>query len=314
MQECRIEKKINLILLQNSGCPNFQNELLVLIHHEIQTVFLGNYQPNFLHQDLNAETFCRRRTLVAKSIDFVLCFGVLIFRRAQTTALNFDISSLFQRNILHNHWLNFLLQSFNLKPFRFGGLLVLMVIDFFREIGILIVWECQNFLNFDDSPYSNSSFSKTTVIFFPTIFAIKNLLFLRSIGVEKINFVPALEAWWSKNTRIFHDKDSSRFSNSCFFSSTCVNFPSKSQSIVLYSSRTIYFQKSWKLFFTLELESRLSKSGISAIGIEISQHSNSSFSKTTDLNSIKIWIECHISLNVSEMQPSLVVSLRLECW
>ena len=48
-----------------------------------------------------------------------------------------------------------------------------------------------------------------------------------------------------------------------------------------------------------EMESWLAYSEKSAIGIDISRYSNSSFSKTTALNSVKVWIDGFFNLSVT---------------
>ena len=61
-------------------------------------------------------------------------------------------------------------------------------------------------------------------------------------------------------------------------------------------------KKTFSIFNTpsiSEMESWLAYSDKSAIGIEISRYSNSSFSKTTALNSVKVWIDGFFNLSVT---------------
>ena len=61
----------------------------------------------------------------------------------------------------------------------------------------------------------------------------------------------------------------------------------------------LHSKKSWKLIFTSDLESWWTKCGKSSISVELSWYSNSTFLKTTFLNSsIKVWIGGDIFLKV----------------
>ena len=71
-------------------------------------------------------------------------------------------------------------------------------------------------------------------------------------------------------------------------------------------SKCLRLVKTLSIFITSfisEMESWLSYSEKSAIGIDISRYSNSSFSKTTVLNSVKVWIDGFLLLDFFPQCP-----------
>ena len=172
----------------------FPKEQLLLIHHEIQTLFLCNYQLN-LFQVLNGKTFCRRGIL-GLSIDFVPCVEIFIVRKSQTTVISFDTFPIFQLIVLHDHWLNFLLQGLFPELHLLDGLLGFEVIEVVLRVGIAIVRVRRNALNIDKSLYSNSYFSVTTDLTHSTKIANENFSLSKKYWVWKTTkAIPALQSW-----------------------------------------------------------------------------------------------------------------------
>ena len=71
----------------------YLNALLILIHQEIQTILLGNYQLIFFHQDLYGQFISYRWSLVLKDYGFAPWVGYSILRKCQRTAFIFDTLS-----------------------------------------------------------------------------------------------------------------------------------------------------------------------------------------------------------------------------
>ena len=130
----------------------FQNEPLVLTHQETQVVFSLTtciIPLTSLSRQINSCRF-----LVFKCLHFVICGRNLIVRKNQRAANSFDVFSMFQLIVPHNHCPDFSNWGLNLKFFGFSGLFDLHF-PFFTCIGLLIVRKCQNDLNIDKSSYSN---------------------------------------------------------------------------------------------------------------------------------------------------------------
>ena len=100
----------------------FRNELLVLIHHEIQTQSFRNYQFILFHQ-CSIDTPLYLRIFGLKGIQIVRCVGIFIGRKSQATAYSFSNSSMFLVIVLHTHLLGSLFQGLKMKLLRLGELI-----------------------------------------------------------------------------------------------------------------------------------------------------------------------------------------------
>ena len=79
------------------------------------------------------------------------------------------------------------------------------------------------------------------------------------------------------------------------------------------NSKCFRHVKTFSIFntsITSEMESSLAYSDKSAIGRDISRYSNSSFSKTTALNSVKVWID-EFLLSTMSPSPFLIIFSKL---
>ena len=93
---------------------SYQTQLFILIHHEIQILFLNNYLLKLFCPALNGNFFKHERVLYRKPLfSFLRC--KLHSAKCQTTAIGSYIFTTIQVRGLHNHWLEFLLHVFHLK-------------------------------------------------------------------------------------------------------------------------------------------------------------------------------------------------------
>ena len=212
---------------RNFDSPNVSNWVFNFnSSRDTNYLFLHKYQHNFSHQNHKGQTSGCSKNIVIKSIGSVPCLGISLFWRNHRTVFIFDSFSLFQLKILHKHSVDLLLERLNLK--FFAELLDIKVINFVPCVGTMIVRESQDTPNIDQPLYWNSILSKTLFIY---LFISYSCIYLFQLGRNQ-NILLYKEFWVQidyqscscigvvvvQNARLFDDSDSSRFSNSSFFS------------------------------------------------------------------------------------------------
>ena len=161
----------------------FQRVPLVLIYHEIQTIFLGKINLRFFIR-LPMDKPSVDKEIWSERNDFVTCLNIFLFRKSQSYAFIVDIYPLFHFLVLFSFWL--------------ASYIILAIRLFWRItrnpscwtfplfVGKPTVRDCQNSLKFDKSIFSNSSFSETTGLIHPSISQLETFYFLRSNTFENL--------------------------------------------------------------------------------------------------------------------------------
>ena len=137
-------------------------------------------------------------------------------RRSQRAPNSFVVFSTFQLKVLHKCGLHFDNQGLSPKISLNGRLLDVNLVDFVPCVDLWIGRECQNALIFDNFLPSNFFFNDYRLDLFDQCWLGRALAFWE-VSTSKINnSVSALEPWYSKLSRTFHNFDPSRFSKSFF--------------------------------------------------------------------------------------------------
>ena len=118
-------------------------------------------------------------------VDFVPCVGILIVRKCQRTAVNFDIFPIFELLCLTNCWLYFLLQGFHIKHSVFVRHFDLKLIDMCVALESW-VQKRPNAVIFDKLPMFRDIFLPASIL--PQRLQSKKLYFSRSIGLKNYHF------------------------------------------------------------------------------------------------------------------------------